>query len=923
MNNKWVTRSITTESTGKSPNKVSSMIRFFIRFFDHLGYKPTWDVDDTLDRKKRKKCMYKNTVLDLLHSTKEDKSPQSMSLEEKKKLQKEIENQTLSFDEASIHKASGNILKKLISPKLPSARDFIKSHPSIKLNDEDLKLLSEFGHYTIEAIIVYVISLVFKPDNWSSLIRLSTLIEQFESAVRHQGKLLASRNQNNPLPRSDPDAAERARAEYPFGRALAEFTSERGLIYFDNTGASPVEIKVQTNKGKYYLPKNIYVIANIDLAILPIKLNLPMVCPPLDWKSALPDGGDPKHISDLVGGYLSAPSGEIYDRYRLFTSGDISNFYIKLSNSKELCKIINKLQRQPFRINTDFLKYLKSNYQDLVDNGLLMPSFLSSLNIKEMADKLRKFHYENPDIRGSCNFNELLNILYGYIQRSNYEQLIVKLAIAYEGYDFYLPAFIDFRGRIYRSGVLHFHDRDLARGMLLFSGCGKEDLTQNKLVYLLKGASFHYKGFSSLQDFENWLESHYDEVLENRVQFACSAKRPFQFISSIVAYTSPNGIAKYSPITQDASASAYQLMSYFLLDGALAYRTNLIPSSDGIIQDIYSFMLDELKGYMKTHHDNPLTQVVRENLTRKIVKRIFMPLIYGKTLKSTADDLKESLSMYLAWGDHNTLAKICFEFWERKYPKLNALIGLIRSIGNFVSAGNRSVEYSVPFYTTVQDYKRTVPAKIWVYERLHKKRRQVTLRVPTLERDPVKSAASTFVNFIHQKDAYIAMKVVQKILEQQAPIYTVHDNFITTPQYCGSLPEIYINIFRNELGPPLNIINDFIVMNLICPFLETEAEKLFIQKHFQYNLIEWSHLESYLDKGLPNKMSSSQRKTWTGRKTKILNYYDRYITAVCGSSPRVHPKPQQLWASHARNWEEYKSLINPDKRDHYLLCLHN
>ena len=32
---------------------------------------------------------------------------------------------------------------------------------------------------------------------------------------------------------------------------------------------------------------------------------------------------------------------------------------------------------------------------------------------------------------------------------------------------FYLPAFLDFRGRIYRSGILHFHERDLARSLIL------------------------------------------------------------------------------------------------------------------------------------------------------------------------------------------------------------------------------------------------------------------------------------------------------------------------------------------------------------------------------------------------------------------------------------------------------------------------
>lgn len=54
------------------------------------------------------------------------------------------------------------------------------------------------------------------------------------------------------------------------------------------------------------------------------------------------------------------------------------------------------------------------------------------------------------------------------VQCARYEDFVITLASAYEGYSFYLPAFMDFRGRIYRSGVLHFHERDLARSLIQF-----------------------------------------------------------------------------------------------------------------------------------------------------------------------------------------------------------------------------------------------------------------------------------------------------------------------------------------------------------------------------------------------------------------------------------------------------------------------
>ncbi|KAG6467763.1 hypothetical protein ZIOFF_074267 (mitochondrion) [Zingiber officinale] len=244
-----------------------------------------------------------------------------------------------------------------------------------------------------------------------------------------------------------------------------------------------------------------------------------------------------------------------------------------------------------------------------------------------------------------------------------------RLATAYEGYEFDLPAFIDFRGIIYRCGILHFHERDLARGMILFSGRSLEpDVTR-----FYAASAFHYNKFSHVQHSFDW------------------------FISSVVTLSHNR---KHVPITQGASASAYQL----------------IPSASGEIKDISSFMLEELQEYMKEHHPSDLTTVVSKNLTRKIVKGILMPVIYGKTQKSTADDLKVLFSQYLAWQDHVKLAKISFAFWKHQSAFLGALIGLIRNIGNFVFAKGRPVVYRIPFFTTVQDYMRVEPAKIWIYD---------------------------------------------------------------------------------------------------------------------------------------------------------------------------------------------------------------
>ena len=350
-----------------------------------------------------------------------------------------------------------------------------------------------------------------------------------------------------------------------------------------------------------------------------------------------------------------------------------------------------------------------------------------SLKRRDETVLLREFYMRDTDIKQLCSFNDLLQTLCKNIQRSHYEQLIIKLASAYDGYHFDLPAFLDFRGRICRSGILHFHERDLARSLILFADGQSINNTTNQSINntinpsFLASAAFHYQSFSTIEESVDWLRNQGDKIIQNPILYSREGKHPFQFLSNLIAIKTAkqNNIIPSIPITQDASASAYQIMSYFLLDETLAKRTNLIPSSDGKSMDIYSLLLEELREYMKTEHDNNLSKVVCDLLTRKIVKGIFMPIIYGKTIKSTADDLKETpLYQFITGNECTKVASVCFQFWKTKYHGLECLIRLIRNIGWIASARGSPVFYRVPYFTTVQDYMKMEPAKIWVYDRV-------------------------------------------------------------------------------------------------------------------------------------------------------------------------------------------------------------
>jgi DNA-directed RNA polymerase len=370
---------------------------------------------------------------------------------------------------------------------------------------------------------------------------------------------------------------------------------------------------------------------------------------------------------------------------------------------------------------------------------------------------------------------------------------------------------------------LHFHERDLARGLIVFSKFDDQILIdKEKCREILKSAvPFHYKSFTSIKEASNWYSENINNSCESIIQLAKNAKHPFQFIANVLAIEEGETDPLTIPVTQDASSSAYQIMSYLLLDESLAKQTNLIPSDNDKINDLYLEILTDLKQFLQQDEqfNTTIKNIICDNMNRKLVKAIFMPIIYGKTSISISNDIQKHYSNILTNKECYLLASLCLKYIKHRYPNIINLMKLIKNIGWLSSAENNPVYYSVPSFTTVQDYMVTKQAQIWIYDRLQKKIRKVTLRIPTLNRDRRKTEVATFANFIHQKDAFIAMNVVINLITYAyAPIYTVHDNFITTASYCELIPIIYIYVFK-ELKSPLELINILIDLNLIRPVL--------------------------------------------------------------------------------------------------------
>lgn len=866
--------------------------------------------------------IYKQIVFKRLE---ECRGSKDLSDDQLRDIQLFIESSTFEFDEKSMYKTVPNAVKMMIlrgeesvkKSSSSSANNFLLK--SKKLTAEEKLSLNVFGQHTLEVLLIHVLSVLFNSVESNSVIRLSTLIDRLDTTVRSQIKLLMKRKYRNEpeqtisTPKAGDGAPKPIKKTFHFGNELASFLQIRDLIEVSSIGNIEDE-PIRKKNGSFYVSKHQYVHCKIPASDLPIRFSLPMVCKPEDWKSIREDNKKPKYLSDIRGGYLSSLTGDADERYRLLSSHNIDHFYIELNeNYEDLCMIMNKLQSQPFEVNSSFLSYIRSNESLLVDQGLILPIFLSKLKIKDVYEIFKNKYYSynfSKGVRLSTLFKELSQL----IQRAGYEQYILKLAIAYEGYRFYLPAFLDFRGRIYRSGILHFHERDLARSLVVFAEDANDSDVEKDKVFktFAEASSFHYMGFQNYSIGLQWFLDNISSLDDNNtlIERARDAKKPLQLLSCAVALNDsdkriaakdPNPLKDLIsyPITQDASASAYQLMSYFLLDISLAKNTNIIPTDNDNIQDLYEYLLEEVKVFINENSKNDsLFLTVGENLTRKIVKNIFMPMIYGKTIMSTAAYLQESLPLDLGLRS-KTVAKVFYVFFEKKYARVYCLMNLIKNIGWFSSERDLAVCYKVPLFTTIQDYRKSSETHIWVHDIKSTSRKRVTLSIPSEERDSRKTMTSTFVNFIHQKDASLAMSVVNFLLSDSTPIYTVHDNFISTVPYSSILPDLYARAYI-DMGPPLLVINEFIYMNLTKPGYHNPPRLDIV--------IPNKELESLLNNCIPADMRN-KKNTWTKKKKMIVDSYNAYINTVCGPI-ESNTTYESRYATHEDKWNSFKEELS-------------
>ena len=171
---------------------------------------------------------------------------------------------------------------------------------------------------------------------------------------------------------------------------------------------------------------------------------------------------------------------------------------------------------------------------------------------------------------------------------------IITIASLYRDKEFYLPVFVDFRGRVYPlSNYISYQAGDLGRSLLLFADCYAEKLNKTGIeclnIYLANLAGYdklpwNDRLFKVDEIINEYVES--SKISKNNIKYVednlDKISEPFQFISIMVAKLSTLNNPEQAisnPILFDASCSGIQHIASLTLEKELAKNVNVYSNS--------------------------------------------------------------------------------------------------------------------------------------------------------------------------------------------------------------------------------------------------------------------------------------------------------------------------------------------------------
>jgi DNA-directed RNA polymerase len=432
--------------------------------------------------------------------------------------------------------------------------------------------------------------------------------------------------------------------------------------------------------------------------------------------------------------------------------------------------MLNRLQKVPYRINTEILDIANFCMEHRLTVGKFRAEEPTPPPPKpepwETASEEDKIAYRRARTEIEDNNSALA--------QKNYRTTeCLFVANKYKDDTFWIPWSFDFRGRVYPIPTsLSPQGTDFEKSLIYFF----EEGPVNDWWLGFQVATTWGLDKAPMEERLTWAKENHDFISmiasdpKGTISTWSGAEEPWCFLAAAIEYyhcvITKTKQTSGLPVSVDATCSGLQHLSALALDRTAAEMVNVVPTprpSDG-----YAIVAQKAKEQLPEH--------LHSLITRKVTKRTVMTTPYGVTENSARDYIRQELKgVELQKGELQAIVKAIYRYAVRQIfaGPCKSMEFIQRVAGEVIKTGQPTIQWVTPSgFTVVQEYRRNDCER--VNTKLLGQRVRTHLLKPFEERqidlNKAKTAASP--NLIHSLDAALLHLV---FAEWSHPFTVIHD----------------------------------------------------------------------------------------------------------------------------------------------------
>lgn len=546
-------------------------------------------------------------------------------------------------------------------------------------------------------------------------------------------------------------------------------------------------------------------------------LLLPMVIRPRRWRSPYRGG----YLKGIMRKYLMRPPSWHSDKHL----GDKDAVkHLEGADLTQIYEAVNHIQDTPWRINRPVLDVIR----EVWDSG----GSIAGLPAREDAPLPAVPYDADTNEDALKRWKREAALVYDANARARAGRLNMQqklwLAERFAGEDrFWFPHSLDSRGRIYPIPGAGFNPQsdDLGKSLLEFAE-GKPLGPNGGYWLAVHIANLFGVDKVSFKERVDWTYSHASLIIDSAVapldgqRFWATADGPWMALAASLEFVGfleqKEDFVSHLPIPLDGSNSGLQHFSALLRDPVGGEAVNLVPSAGP--QDVYATVAVKAQAIVDGD-DDPMAQVWRGKVTRKITKRPTMTFVYSATRfgmqdmilqtlnELDAENAARGLGPYLEGGDNYHasvyLSHILYGAISGVVAAAQEAMTWLRTVARVAADAGKGLTWTTPDGLPIhQEYRNVYGQKVNVH--WQGREIKVTIGVTGSGLDSRSQINGVAPNYVHSLDG-AHLRAVARAAKRRSidSLAVIHDSFGTHAADTDRLVEILRETFVEQYDQDL------------------------------------------------------------------------------------------------------------------------